>query len=370
MQRDSITVDWLNQALSHTLGKTHITSFDVEDVGAGTGFGGNVLRLQLSYDEETNAPRSVIVKLPIGNAETLEAMRVQGMLLREALFYQEIEPQLNVRTPKPLFVRAADDDFEIIMEDLGDIKRPELMDMTRDELEMSITEVAKLHARFWNQPEIHQAWLQNPLDGTDESRQSNLLAFERALQVLRNYDGDHEYAIDCVERIKANVMNSPKEVPLPNPVTLVHGDYHANNIHCTPNEVSIFDWQLVSKGTPLMDVANLLVSSSDPELHRERQDEFLEIYGEALAEQGVDYSLNKMKRQYRDALFFTFMKFIVIIGTIDDGAQGRDELFDTTVPKMDKVARHANAKVYTRLMPLIFLVMRVQMFFRKLFRRH
>ena len=76
--RSEITVDWMERAL-RAGGATDIPAIEeiaVEDIGAGIGLLGEILRCRLTYREDGGeAPASVIVKLPSSEPKTLRTCK-------------------------------------------------------------------------------------------------------------------------------------------------------------------------------------------------------------------------------------------------------------------------------------------------------
>ena len=358
MKVAEITLIWLRSALSKRFPELHISHFRLEDIGAGTGYGATVLRATLQRTPDY-LPASVIVKLPVTDALTLHNLKTTGVLLREARFYRDLAANDRLDVPEIYHVAIHDSDFEIIMEDLGSDKRNTLDDLSVDQIKQSLVSIAKLHSSFWDHHILQDAWLKPVSDGSRESRKENLASVSRAINILEASSHGVGYTLDCACRLQRLIPESPTTVPLPKPVTLVHGDFHSNNLYFSERGVILFDWQLTGKGTPMMDVANLLVSSCDPKVYSENIDDFLATYHRALVREGIStYSISSLRRGYRDALFFTFLKFLIVLGTVQLDNEDGEALKDSAIPRLDACARAANAKLYCRLMPLMFLAIK------------
>lgn len=117
---------------------------------------------------------------------------------------------------------------------------------------------------------------------------------------------------------------APDQTPQGLTTTLTHGDLHPGNIFIRDGQVKIFDWQLVSQGSPLLDVANFLASSVSPADHERYTPNLLRAYNDTLLEEGVsDYSMAKLRKDLNQARFFVFLKFLIIFGTVSyDGPNG------------------------------------------------
>ena len=162
-----ITPGWLNDALDDdVLQGASVTAVGIEIIGEGVGFLGDVARLSLMYDRETDAPASMIAKVPTA----MEASRFMGDLLgfyeKEHQFYRDIAPDLRVRVPR-CYLNIKDDAaappaYLLVLEDLAPM-RPgdQLASCSADEAAMALSELARLHARWWEHPRLDEfaSWL-------------------------------------------------------------------------------------------------------------------------------------------------------------------------------------------------------------------
>ena len=365
-----ITTGWLGNALAPYAGSNQLTDSRLENIGDGKGFGGKTLRAHLTWDGPSDL-NSVIVKLPVDDPDTLHAMVVQGMLLREVRFYRELASDIDLDIPRiyhtELNINGDPNAFAIVMADLGEVKHQMLKPLELGELEVAMRSAAKLHAAFWNSPILETDWLRPVVDGDDESRDDNRIRMQHALELLRENPIDTTYVEDCIEQLLVLLPKAPKTTPLPSPVTLAHGDFHGNNLHIQGDDITVFDWQLVAKGTPAMDIANLIASSSEPADFDKIAEHLLKTYHDALVAEGItSYSYKNLKQGFTDAMFFTFLKFVVVVGTISYDAEGGDELQQDIMPKLDRMARNADAKGYIKKLPFMFVIIRIINFFNRI----
>ncbi|MGA0205895.1 MAG: hypothetical protein ACO3LC_10080, partial [Ilumatobacteraceae bacterium] len=108
-----ITAEWLSTVLDSS-----ITTFDIETIGAGEGFMGQLARVSLTGNRlASGIPERVIVKMPTidpGGRMIGEMMRVWE---REHRFYTEVAPSMHgVRLARCL--HSSDDPYVLILEDL------------------------------------------------------------------------------------------------------------------------------------------------------------------------------------------------------------------------------------------------------------
>lgn len=361
-----LNTDWLNTALADLAGDNRLLDFRIEDIGDGKGYGGKTLRLHLAWRDASKLA-SVIVKLPVDDATSLEALRVQNMLLREVRFYRELASDIDLDIPEIYYTEIEDNDFIIVMEDLGDVTFRAKEPLNSQELRLALCSAAKLHAAFWNSPILEASWLRPIADGDDASRENNRQSLIHAIQLLEACPNETEYVRPCAHQLIELLPKAPKVTPLPSPVTLAHGDFHGNNLHIVGDDITIFDWQLVAKGTPMMDVANLITSSSEPEDYQKIVEPLLRTYHDALKQEGVkNYSYRKLQSGFSDAMFFTFLKFLMILGTINFDVEGGDEMRRDTIRKLNLLAKNADAAGYIKKLPFLFMIIRIINFFNRI----
>ena len=361
-----ISTGWLNRALGEHAGANRIIDYRIDNIGDGKGFGGKVLRVHLNR-ERPSGLESVIVKLPVDDPDTLQSMIVQDMLLREIRFYRDLASDIDLDIPTIYYTELNGNDFAIVMEDLGDVTHRMLKPLAMEELEVALRSAAKLHAAFWNSPILNEAWLRPVVDGNDASRNNNEQSLRHAIELLEQSSDDTAYTEACAHRLLALLPKAPRVTPLPKPVTLVHGDFHGNNLHIRGDDITIFDWQLVAKGTPAMDVANLIASSSEPGDYHQILEPLLRTYHDALMAEGItNYSFKQLQRGYADAMFFTFLKFLIVVGTINYAVDGGEALQQNILPRLNTLAKNADARGYIRRLPFLFVIIRIINFFHRI----
>ena len=142
--------------------------------------------------------------------------------------------------------------------------------------------LARLHARFWNDPRFGDelSWVRPAMRGAYGAR---LVASAREqfaeqlppvfTELCRLYEEHHE-------RIN-EVLDDGEQ-------TLIHGDTHAGNQFMDGDLVGLYDWAVISRSPGVRDVAIYLGNSCPTELRREHQDRWLRRYHEVLVEAGAD----------------------------------------------------------------------------------
>ena len=142
-----VTVDWLAEALGIAL-----DGIDVETIGAGHGFMGELARVTLRSPDAT-VPSSVIVKLPTsdpGGRFLGEMMRVWE---REHCFYRDVAPQLNIRVPAVL-VNILEPPC-LVLEDLAPaLPGDHVAGATLDQAQRAVDLLSRHHAAWFEHPQL------------------------------------------------------------------------------------------------------------------------------------------------------------------------------------------------------------------------
>ena len=81
--------------------------------------------------------------------------------------------------------------------------------------------------------------------------------------------------------------------------------------------MTALDWQITAKGRGAYDVGYFLSQSLTPETRRSCEDELLERYAERLAEHGIDYPREQLRRDYRLTTAWCFIYPVIAAGRID-----------------------------------------------------
>ena len=151
-----ITVEWLNEVLHENgfLGDTKITSLEQEKVGVGQGFNSDLAKLILRFDRDSkNLPKTIVAKLPPSDEAIRNVLTANKAFEREIRFYQEVAPNISVRTPRVIYSGMDPDRqrYVILMEDCSYATpaEPDLQGLTYEETRIVVSKIADFHARWW-----------------------------------------------------------------------------------------------------------------------------------------------------------------------------------------------------------------------------
>ena len=103
------------------------------------------------------------------------------------------------------------------------------------------------------------------------------------------------------------------------PITLLHGDYRADNLFFGGAEqLAAVDWQVSARGAGAFDLAYFLSGNLSTEVRRSIEMDLLRHYVEILRENGVQgYGLESCLEDYRFGVLFCLVYSVIVIGTLD-----------------------------------------------------
>ncbi len=315
---DELDPAWLTEVLGGAGVLDGAGVVAVERTPIGTGQMCDTFRLALAYDRPTDAPTSVVAKVPAAD----EASRQAAMALRcyeiEVRFYQELAGTLPVRTPRAYHaeIEAGTPRFVLVVEDLASGRAgDQLAGCTPDEAAVAVDELVRLHAPRWEDPSLAELeWLHRDPEG---SRQFFLDLLPQLWDGFRvRY---HERVTPEVHRA-GEALFGRLEAYLgadTGPSTVTHGDYRLDNLlflsgehrddvldgradGSTGGRVAVLDWQTAGHGPALADVAYFIGAGLQPEERRAHEHDLVRRYHRGLVAAGVpDYPWEQCWAAYR-----------------------------------------------------------------------
>jgi phosphotransferase family enzyme len=283
---DAITTEIMTEVLRHEgwLGSAgRVTGLRVGQVG-GFGLFGQVDRLWLDYSGDVGAaPRSVIIK-----HASPERADSSALALAEARFYRErVLESAGVHAPRVYHCTIDEETGTclLLLEDLGDAGFVrQLHGCAPDRAAVALAEVSRLHGHWWNrEPPASLDWIRAPVD-------AEISAF--CGRWLRAYNGactgDWPTVLGQIPSLLVRNLDALAERLSRSPRTLVHGDFHCQNMAFRGTQaVTFIDFQFVQRATAMFDVARFLATSLTTGTRRAVETDLLEHYHDQLAEHGV-----------------------------------------------------------------------------------
>ena len=306
-----LTVEWLNEALGGDI--THgatIVNVEREIIDEGAGFIGELTRITPTYSSgHGEAPRSFIAKLPAADKESRAIPLGLGWYEKEVRFYQEIAGQLELRTPR-CYYSAMDVEaghFVLLLEDLAPARcGDQIASCSLEEAKLALTELAKLHAAWWNSPRLDEFdWMV----GAGDAAQQQFLAalYQGSWPYFVEQVGEQipKEILDVGKRFGENFSTVLQELAV-GPQTIMHTDFRLDNmffdIEDGGSTFALIDWQLIQKGGGALDVTYFLGGNFPPEVRRKHETELLHTYHDGLLQHGVqDYPFEQFAEDYRKA---------------------------------------------------------------------
>lgn len=323
---DAITADWMRQALSAggTSGIAEIRDVAIDDIGAGVGLVGKILRCHLSYrDVDPGGPQTVIVKLPSSHRETVQTARTLGLYQREYAYYRRVAPHVPVRSPALLYGDFDDSShrFVLVLEDLREMASVDQLDGAgAEQVKTAVRAAARMHGRFWNKVD------EPPISGFHDSTSPERRPLVRAV-----YQGSLAPALDRLGHLFPDPMRRLAEeygrrivehldAVAAGPRTFAHGDFRLDNMFfgAGSDDFAVVDWQVCGISSGLYDLAYFLSSSVAPEVRREVERDALAEYHETIRSLGAEeFTPEDCWRSYRQNMLSCFQTPIIAGGRLD-----------------------------------------------------
>jgi hypothetical protein len=284
----------------------------------------------------------VIAKLPTADDEVRTMAQLLGFYEREVRFYQELAHRVPLRTPHAYFadMAAASGRYVLILEDLAPGRcGDQIASCTIDEAQMVLTQLAGLHATWWNQSGAQEvSWL--PAISDQIIIQVLQALFQQSWPSFAETFGGRlpRELLDVGERFGANFSHLA-EVAAGRPLTVVHTDFRLDNMFfdlADGSPLAVVDWQLLQRGPGLIDVTYFLAGNFPPEVRRTHERRLLAAYHDELVRRGVrDYSFDDALEDYRRASLFLLVFIVTNRENVDIASYGEraQALFDTILDR-------------------------------------
>lgn len=273
LSTENISASWLSEVLA-----TPIAEVEVKRLGADRGYSGELATVRY-------AARRIVAK--ISSAE-------DGA--RELLFYQRLGSQMPIRIPRLIFGASEGERTVLLLEYVDATQGDNLVGCTPSQTAALLRTLARLHAAFWQSPLLEGTWLSNYDDPSDALERLR----KRKARFLEQYGGrfprvvrERSATID-VASIWKGLARSPR--------TLLHDDFHLDNVLFDGETPVVLDWECAAVGVSGVDVARFLVECVTVEQRRALGDTWLTTYVDELHAHGIDYSRDAVRADVANAL--------------------------------------------------------------------
>lgn len=318
-----LTPEWLTGAMGR-----RVDDVALEPIGEGIGIVGQLARLHLRGDD---VPATAIAKMHSLHPENQGIAMHYGLYTTEAGFYTDCAHQLGVRVPTSFHAAASADGSTcvLLLEDMaGAVALDQVAGCPVDRAEQVVDDLAVLHARWWENPELDRMpWLR-PLN--NDAYKSITGHYGLGLDVVREHYGDvvPGASLDCAAHYGEIVADLYDWTYTHRPLTLVHTDLRLDNLffdHPDGSDLVMIDWQLTVRSLGAFDASYFLVESLTVDDRREHEEPLVRRYHEGLLAGGVTgYSWDDCWWDHRVSIATQF-SITVVSALMDLGNdRGRD----------------------------------------------
>jgi aminoglycoside/choline kinase family phosphotransferase len=339
---EELSADWLTLALrqGNAIGKALVRSFQVAPLAESKGFYGQLKRVTLEYDrEEAGAPRSLIAKF----SSATQAMRQQAIpsYQREVHFYRHLAQQTKLPTPNCYYadINSETGEHVLLLQDLAPAQSGSRIEgCSIEHAKLAVHHIASFHATWWQSPLLEQLeWI--PREVTPD-RSSLHEEYQRWWSLF--YEQVKDRLPDSLkvigERLGEQRAMLRQQLFGSSPQTLIHRDFQADNLIFGTQKggvpFAVVDWQFLSRGRGIWDVAYFLSESMLPADRRAIEGELLASYHQSLLDQGVEgYSFEQLLYDYRLSLLQRFTALVSTIAVMPFSEEQRQLHINILLPR-------------------------------------
>ena len=333
---NAITVDWMRQALAAggALEVPPITAIVVEPIGIGLGLLADILRCHLTYEDgagsgspgvdpaRSEAPASVVVKLPSSEPKSRRLCKRFSLYQREYDYYRRLAPHVPLRTPTLLYgdFEPRSDRFVLVLEDLRAMSTADqIVGATAEQARRAVRGIAKLHGHYWNKVD------QPPLSGFRVELRPKyrplvqIVYLVNLLATLHRFGGVFSKEMQDLAEAYGPRVAEHMGVLAAGPMTFTHGDFRLDNMFFGEQEdFAVIDWQVSAIHSGLYDVAYFLATSVSSDVRRQVEREALKEYCEIVRGMGAkDFTFEECWHLYRYNIVGRLVTAIITCGGLD-----------------------------------------------------
>ncbi len=331
---NELTPTWFTQVLrsnGELDDSTSVATVGIERFGSEESMMSALYRAALTYDSETTAPTSLIVKLASDSPEQRFVAGIAKFYEREIRFYNEIAAKMTVKVPRcyAAAINTDDQSFVLVLQEISGWRQVDQVDgVGYDDAVAALVELADLHVPFWGRdldseaetflafdsPMLHA--IIPDLFGGDWEKARPKVAAELPAEVVAVFDKRRQNTKTMLENMGQLA-------------TLCHGDYRIDNLLFNADGgVMALDYQLGSVGHGMTDVAYFISQSVADDVAATHADELIRVYIDRLATHGIEIDFDDAMVPYRAGLVF-YVAIPVGILTFEGVPQRADQLART-----------------------------------------
>lgn len=321
-----ISADWLGEVMG-----CRVDDVDVEVIGAGVGFMGQLARVRLVARD---VPASLVVKMPSSDPG---AQMIGGMMRvweREHRFYTEIAPKVrSVRLPH--CIHSGTDPFVLVLEDLSPaVPGDQVEGPTPDQARAVIDAAAALHAEWMNHPILAKLEWMPDLNDPSTGMVAQLFPVGWPTFLARYGDSLPERVLRWCEAFVPRIVDwihTYDEWP----TTLIHGDFRLDNMFFDDRGgMTLIDWQLAMRAPSTTDLVYFIGTNLPTDTRRSMTDELIDRYCDGLRRGGVAAEWadrSRIMKGLTEGVLFYCTSFAASILSLDQANERGAALMDSLV---------------------------------------
>jgi hypothetical protein len=321
---EDLTTAWLTEALGMA-----VDSVETEIVG--TGQMGTCYRLTVTGDAAL--PATVLAKLPSEDAGTREMMA--GAYANEIRFYTDLARTVDIKVPHCFYAGiGTEGTFTLLLEDLAPAQVGEqIAGCSPEQALAAVVNLAGLHGPRWCDPTLIDIEGMLPL-GREMGEMLDVTyppAAESFIEMLGEYlSADDVATLQELTPLAGRWIGARAER-----FALLHMDYRLDNLLFDLDGVGVsaVDWQGMSLGLPMRDVAFFLSTGLSVEDRRAHEESIVRAYYDKLIGYEVgDYSWEQCWNDYRFGIVQN--PFITVFGCVYGARTERgDRMFTAMIER-------------------------------------
>jgi hypothetical protein len=292
------------------------------------------VRIGLTYDRDTTAPASVLVKYPSDDPGSRDLALAMGMYELETRFYRDVAPMFADTAVPLCYAAELDEDcgtFTLVLEDLTGRTKPGdvLTAASLEDCDRTLATLVGLQASTWNSPALATlGWLANSarteaiFDALPAGMESFLARFGDLL------DPAHVNLFESVLPSAGEWVRSWSS-----PTVLQHGDFRSDNVLYPLDSgaglPTVIDFQTVRLGPPGLDPAYFIGSSLPTDVRQVTERDLVADYHKRLQAAGVeDFDFDQCWASYREGAMYAVFLFVGMAGRVESTERGDRVIVD------------------------------------------
>jgi len=311
-----LTLNWAQRIVDQHAVDAKVFNVDIASVDIGTT---TRVRLAIEHNGPKTLPKRWFVKFPSMSCRARLITALPRLLHTEVRFYQEIAPSVPVSRPNILAGQSSfGQGATLVLSDVtefGATPGNPSDALSVSQASIVIEQLAHFHAHFWK-PAHHDSsflWLAAPVRRVEDNLGALLAVplMKRGLKLVGNLVPAtlHEPLMRYARNRKQAMSFLTSETQ-----TLIHHDCHPGNLFWVKSSPGFLDWQLVRIGEGISDISYFLATALDPEIRRNHENNFLEMYLHVLAEKGIaEIEKKSLLHRYRAHLVYAFEAMIMTL---------------------------------------------------------